>query len=123
MVLSCPLTSSPVEMPTAFQPGQEDVICISALPPYALAPARTLCRQIRGRFPKTKLVVGLWGFKGDMDKANAHFERGQPDRLMTSLAEAVVQIEELAPANTPLPQSRDRSALRGITRGTLSGTL
>ena len=43
-----------------------------------------------------KLVVGVWGFKGDTEKANARFERTQPDRLITSLAQAVVQIEALA---------------------------
>jgi len=76
-------------------PGKDDVICISALPPYAFAPARMISKQMRGRFPKIKLVAGVWGFKGDTEKAKARFERGQPDRLVTSLAQALEQIEEL----------------------------
>jgi hypothetical protein len=80
---------SRLEMLTLLQPGQDDVICISALPPYAFSPARALCKQIRGRYPKVKLVVGVWGFKGDTEKAKARFERTQPDRLLTNLAEAV----------------------------------
>jgi predicted PurR-regulated permease PerM len=89
VVLSCPMGGSRLEMLTLLQPGQDDVICISALPPYAFSPARALCKEIRGRFPKVKIVVGVWGFKGDTEKAKARFERTQPDRLLTSLAEAI----------------------------------
>jgi len=74
---------------------RSDVVCISALPPYAFAPARDMCKQIRERFPKLKVVVCVWGFSGDTHKAMARFERTQPDRLTTSLAEAVAQVQEL----------------------------
>jgi predicted PurR-regulated permease PerM len=93
--LSFPHGTSPLEMLALLDPGQDDVICISALPPYAFAPARMICKQIRGRFPRIKLVAGIWGFKGDTEKAKARFERSQPDRLVTSLAQALEQIEEL----------------------------
>jgi hypothetical protein len=72
-----------------------DYLCISALPPYAFPPARTMCKLIRERFPKLKLVIGVWGFSGDSEKAKARFERTRPDRLLTSLAQAVEQIPEL----------------------------
>ena len=68
---------------------------ISALPPYAFPPARTMCKLIRERFPKLKLVIGVWGFSGDAEKARARFERTQPDRLCKSMAQAVEQIQEL----------------------------
>jgi hypothetical protein len=54
-----------------------------------------MCKLIRERFPKLKLVVGVWGFAGDTEKAKARFERAQPDRLLTSLAQAVEQIQEM----------------------------
>jgi len=72
-----------------------DIVCISALPPYAFAPARAMCKQIRERFPKLKVVVCVWGFSGDTQKAKARFERAQPDRLSTSLAEAMQHVEEI----------------------------
>jgi predicted PurR-regulated permease PerM len=94
--LSLPLALvSPVELLALIEKRQEDVICISALPPYAFPPARTMCKLIRERFPKLKLVVGVWGFGGDPEKARARFERTQPDRLVTSLAQAVEQIQQL----------------------------
>ncbi|HZY58717.1 MAG TPA: hypothetical protein VFE56_03065, partial [Candidatus Binataceae bacterium] len=69
------------------------------------APARAICRQIRDRFPKLKVVVCIWGFAGDTQKAQARFERTQPDRLSTSLAEAVEHVQELVrprPGAAPL---------------------
>jgi hypothetical protein len=54
-----------------------------------------MCKQIRERFPKLKVVVCVWGFSGDVEKAKTRFERTQPDRLSTSLAEAVEHVREL----------------------------
>jgi hypothetical protein len=54
-----------------------------------------MCKQIRERFPKLKVMVCVWGFAGDAQKAKARFERTQPDRLSTSLAQAVEHVEEL----------------------------
>jgi predicted PurR-regulated permease PerM len=87
---------SPAEWIPLVKPGDHDVLCISSLPPYAFAPARAMCKQIRERFPKLKVVVCVWGFSGDTEKAKTRFERTQPDRLATSLAEALEQIQELA---------------------------
>jgi hypothetical protein len=94
--LSLPIAhASPVEMLTFLDVKPDDVICISALPPYAFPPAVTMCKLIRERFPKPKLVIGIWGFSGDAEKAKARFERAPPDRLLTNLAQAVEQIREL----------------------------
>jgi predicted PurR-regulated permease PerM len=94
--LSLPIAhASLAEMLALLQIRPDDVICICALPPYAFTPARTMCKLIRERFPKVKLVVGVWGFSGDTEKAKARFERTQPDRLLTTLAQAIEQIQEL----------------------------
>jgi hypothetical protein len=97
--------SSPNEWLALIEAKRSDVVCISALPPYAFAPARAMCKQVRERFPKLRVVVCVWGFSGDTDKAKARFERTQPNRLSTSLAEAVEHVEELVrpkPERTPL---------------------
>jgi predicted PurR-regulated permease PerM len=94
--LSLPIAeSSPDEWLALLHAGGSDIICISALPPYAFAPARAMCKQIRARFPELKVVVCVWGFNGDTDKAKARFERAQPDRFSTSLAEAMEHVQEL----------------------------
>jgi predicted PurR-regulated permease PerM len=93
--------SSLHEVLESIAAGHGDVVCISALPPYAFAPARAMCKQIRERFPKLKVVVCVWGFSGDTQKAITRFERTQPDRLSTSLAEAVAHVQELV---SPKPE-------------------
>jgi hypothetical protein len=94
--MSFPLAgSSPNELLALIEAGRSDVVCISSLPPYAFAPARAMCKQIRERFPKLKVVVCVWGFSGDTDKAKVRFDRTPPDRLSTSLAEAVEHVQEL----------------------------
>ncbi|MGB7719596.1 MAG: AI-2E family transporter [Bryobacteraceae bacterium] len=87
--------ASLLEMLALLETRPDDVICISSVPPYAFSPARAMCKLVRERFPKPKLVVGVWGFSGDTKKAKARFERTQPDRLLTSMAQAVEQIQEL----------------------------
>ncbi len=88
----------------SIEAGPNDVVCISALPPYAFAPARAMCKQIRERFPKLKVVACVWGFSGDTRKAMARFERTPPDRLSISLAKAVEHVHEaLLPSAQPAP--------------------
>ncbi len=94
--LSFPVVGNSLhEVLALIEAGLSDVVCISALPPYAFAPARSMCRQIRERFPNLKVVVCVWGFSGDAEKAKGRFERAQPDRLSVSLAEALAHVEEL----------------------------
>jgi predicted PurR-regulated permease PerM len=99
-----------------IEAGRSDVVCISALPPYAFAPARAMCKQIRERFPKLKVVVCVWGFGGDLHKAMTRFERTQPDRLSTSLAEALTHVQELVHPNPEAaPTNTDESAQFQLT--------
>jgi len=44
--------------------------------------------------PQTKILAGIWGFAGDIDKAKERFGSTQPDRLVASMAQAVEQIDE-----------------------------
>ena len=100
--LSFPLGPSHNECLASVESDPGDIVCISALPPYAFAPARAMCRQIRERYPNLKVVICVWGFSGDTRKAMARFERTQPDRLSTSLAETVDQVQELV---RPTPEA------------------
>ena len=66
---------------------RSDVVCISALPPYAFAPARAMCKQIRERFPKTQgrgLRLGIqrrhWQSQGSFRANPARSSVHQPCR-------------------------------------------
>ena len=70
-------------------PSEADVFCVSALPPFAFAAAITLVRQLQLRFPRTRAMVGVWGFSGNPERALQRFQQAQPDCLVTSLAAAI----------------------------------
>ncbi|MGC2790831.1 MAG: AI-2E family transporter, partial [Candidatus Sulfotelmatobacter sp.] len=67
-VLSLPVSSPVEEILTNLLPEPQDVVCISAVPPFAFAQARTLCQRIRIQLPQIRILAGIWGFSGDLDK-------------------------------------------------------
>jgi hypothetical protein len=79
---------------TLLQPQAGDVICLSALPPFAFAQARIQAQQLRLKFPRCKLLIGVWGFAGDVTKALDRFEHSRPDGLAVSLADAVNRLKK-----------------------------
>lgn len=90
--LSFPVDPDLREMLEVLQPSANDVICISALPPFAFSHAKALSRQLRASFPQTKIVVGVWGFPGETQQALERFQAPRPDHLVTTLAQAVLTI-------------------------------
>ncbi len=72
-----------------MEPGENDLFFISALPPFAFASARTLNQQLQIRFPRTKIVVGVWGYAGDTERATERFQPSPPEKLVTRLGDAV----------------------------------
>ncbi len=72
-----------------MNPAENDTICISALPPFAFARARSLSRELQMRYPRAKVIIGVWGFTGDTERAMQRFQPSRPHKLVTSLADAV----------------------------------
>ncbi len=68
------------------------LICISALPPGALAPTRYLLKRLRARFPECKLLVGRWGFSEEWDKPQALLREAGADEVGMTLAETHRQV-------------------------------
>jgi hypothetical protein len=99
LTVSFPVDPELLQLVQVLEPSANDVICISALPPFAFSRAKVLSRQLRARFPRTKLVVGVWGFTGDIDTALERFQAPRPDFLVTSLEQAMRAIA--LPATVP----------------------
>jgi hypothetical protein len=91
-VLALPLSSEFEEVLANLSPEPHDVVCISAVPPFAFAQARALCQRIRLILPEINIVAGIWGFSGDLEKAKERFGSTPPDRVVTTLGQAVEQI-------------------------------
>jgi len=87
--ISFSLDASAQQTVGLMNPAENDTICISALPPFAFARARSLSREIQMRYPRAKVIIGVWGFTGDTERAMQRFQPSRPDRLVTSLADAV----------------------------------
>jgi methanogenic corrinoid protein MtbC1 len=87
--VSLPLDPSLQHLAAIVEPAHGDVFCISALPPFAFARARTLSRLLQVRFPRNKMYIGVWGFTGEIEQALQRFQPKRPEKLLTSLGEAV----------------------------------
>jgi hypothetical protein len=92
VALSFPVDPGLLELVQVMEPSVDDVICISSLPPFAFSHAKTLSRQMRARFPRTKLVVGVWGFSGETERALERFQAPRPDHLVTTLEQALLAV-------------------------------
>jgi hypothetical protein len=109
-VLSLPLGSPFEEILTHLPPEPQDVICISALPPFAFAQSQALCQRIRMHLPQIRILTGVWGLPGDLGKARERFGSMRPDRVVASLAQAIEQIGEWHNA-TLASESAERTVL------------
>ena len=72
------------------------IVCISALPPFAVGQARSLCKRLRARFPDVSVIVGLWRFTGGVIKAQERIGPACTDAVATALSEALLQVRRLA---------------------------
>jgi predicted PurR-regulated permease PerM len=70
------------------------ILCISAVPPFAFAHARTLALRLRQSVPENRIMVGLWNTSGDKDKLRERFGQARPYLVVTTLRDALAQIKE-----------------------------
>jgi predicted PurR-regulated permease PerM len=73
-------------------------IVVSALPPEAVAPARAVCRNVRGCSREMPLVVGLWDPEGDLTKPRQRLEVAGAGNLVVTFAECISAVEAMASA-------------------------
>jgi hypothetical protein len=92
------------EMLAQVAEGGCSIVCVSALPPFAVGQARSLCKRLRARFPDMAIIVGLWGFAGGVSKAQERVGPSCTDSVCTNLSEALLQIRTLA-GNFPTRRS------------------
>jgi predicted PurR-regulated permease PerM len=72
------------------------IVCVSALPPFAVGQARSLCKRLEAKFPKLLIVIGLWRFRGGVPNAQERVGPGCSDAVVTSLSEALLQVRRLS---------------------------
>jgi predicted PurR-regulated permease PerM len=88
------------------------VVCISAVPPHAAAPAGQLCKRLKQRFPEVKVMVALWAADRS-DKLESRLRDAGVDVVVTRLPDAVEQLRQLT---VPLALAAQNSGQNPIRR-------
>lgn len=81
-----------------------DVVFVSALPPFAISHSRALYRAVKIQSPTTPVVIGLWTFSGDAAKLAKRIGRHEDTAVVTTLAEALHEIDHLRALTLDLQQ-------------------
>ncbi len=83
------------EMVEMVAQKEANVVCVSAMPPTAIAHSRYLCKRLSARFTDLPTLIGLWTLQGDPDKARARIACANTVHLCVKFSEAIDQIEQL----------------------------
>lgn len=80
------------------------ILCIASVPPGGLAHTRYLCKRVRTRCPRVRIVVGRYSLlESGIAKNREQLGAVGADRVSTSLAQTVGQLAELASLQTSAP--------------------
>lgn len=79
---------------------EAEFVCISAMPPSAVTRIRQIYRRAHREFTDAKLVVGLWDFKGDVERARDRIGCSNQARIATSLQSAFAPLMQ-KPSSEP----------------------
>jgi predicted PurR-regulated permease PerM len=88
------------------------IVCVSAIPPGAVAPIRYVCKRLRAEVPELKITVGIWQKEADLPRLQQRIGANLADAIVTRLAQAVEQISPAASSQTPpVPQKEEEDQL------------
>ena len=86
--------------------SKPDAVYLSAVPPYATSHARGVYRKLRAQQPQMKIFIGVWNYTEDPLKAAREISRGEQEKIMTTLAQAVAQAGSSPSA---IPEARENT--------------
>ncbi len=78
---------------------EPEVVCLSALPPYAISHARGIYKKLRSRYPAIPIIIGLWNYSDDPVKAASEISGGEQKLVCTTLGQTVMQAGLASPDN------------------------
>ena len=92
--LMLPLAAISQEVLERLAEEPNNVIAISALPPFAFSRSRAMCQKVREVLPNNRIILCLWRNGVDPVRLKERFGSTRPDSVTTSLAAALEQIHE-----------------------------
>ena len=87
------------------------LICISALPPGGLAHTRYLCKRLRARLPKVKIVVGRWGLESNVEQNKEQLREAGVDEVETTLLGMRDRLKSWLPVLEVMEDKKEKKAL------------
>ena len=97
--LCIPLTST-AEMIEQVRKVKPDIVCISALPPFAIPHVRALYARLRVEEPNLRIIVGLWNSSGDPLNLSHRLGLTDGSRAFTKLADFVQDLRGIPLVDT-----------------------
>lgn len=98
------------EMLDQVETKHADIVCVSALPPSAIAHSRYLCKRLAARYSDLRVIIGLWTVKSDMKRVRSRIACANDAPIVTNLKQAMEQIVQIA---QPLIVERGRTTPSG----------
>ena len=89
---TCIPLGKPAEMILKSVQSAPDIVCISALPPYAVAHAKSVYAKLCAQLPQTGVLLGVWNYPGDLDRLAARIGLSDDHTLATTLSQALSEI-------------------------------
>jgi predicted PurR-regulated permease PerM len=88
----CIPLGKPVEMIQKTIQSAPDIVCISALPPYAFSHAKSGYAKICAQLPQSGILLGIWNYPGDLDRLAARIGLADDHTVATTLSQALSEI-------------------------------
>jgi predicted PurR-regulated permease PerM len=98
----CISADTAAEMLAQIKAAHPDVVCISALPPFAVPHVRSLYAKLRAQQPDLRILVGLWHFSGDPLKISRRLGLAGGSQTFSTLGEFIEELKG-APSADPVP--------------------
>lgn len=89
-----------------------DIVCISALPPFAISHAHLLYNRLRTQWPQLKVFVGLWNFTGDLGVALKRMGMTEGGTILTSLSQVVKTVALASEVSEREAETHSRAGAR-----------
>jgi predicted PurR-regulated permease PerM len=88
----CIPLGKPVEMIQKTVQSAPDIVCLSALPPYAFSHAKSAYAKICAQLPQSGVLLGIWNYPGDLDRLAARIGLADDHTVATTLSQALSEI-------------------------------
>jgi predicted PurR-regulated permease PerM len=86
------VVDSPGELIASVGCESDDVVCISAVPPFAEGNVRKVAKSIGGEANSPTLIAGLWSYQRPSEARMQRLVKSLSGSVATSLAEVVAQV-------------------------------